>query len=76
MDPDFHNMQNLFHQLGLPDDEASIEDFIARHQLDEGQKIEAAPFWSDAQAAFIAECLSDDSDWAEVVDQLNVQLRL
>lgn len=76
MDPDFHNMQNLFHQLGLPDDEAAIERFIDEHQLKDGEQIETASFWSDAQSAFLQECLSEDSDWAEVVDQLNVQLRL
>jgi hypothetical protein len=26
------------------------------------------------QAAFIEECLVDDLDWTEVVDQLNVQM--
>jgi hypothetical protein len=26
------------------------------------------------QAAFIEECLVDDLDWAEVVDQLNMQM--
>lgn len=75
MNPDFHNMQNLFHQLGLPDDEEAIETFIENHKLKDGEKIESAAFWSDSQAAFIQECLSADSDWAEVVDQLNVQLR-
>lgn len=75
MDPEFHNMQNLFHQLGLPDDEQSIQAFIDSHRLGEGEKIETAPFWSDAQATFLQECLSADSDWAEVVDQLNVQMR-
>lgn len=75
MEPEFHNMQNLFHQLGLPDDQESIQAFIDSHRLSEGEKIETAPFWSDAQAGFLQECLSADSDWAEVVDQLNVQMR-
>jgi len=34
-----------------------------------------APFWSSGQAAFISEALSADSDWAEMVDQLNTCLR-
>jgi hypothetical protein len=36
--------------------------------------LQNAHIWTPAQAAFIEECLVDDSDWAEVVDQLNVQL--
>ncbi|MCT7655389.1 DUF2789 domain-containing protein [Oceanimonas sp. NS1] len=34
-----------------------------------------APFWSHAQASFLKEGLQEDSDWAEVIDQLNASLR-
>lgn len=75
MDTSMHTMENLFMQLGLENNEQAIEQFIQQHRLDENTKIENAPFWSPSQSAFIKECLALDSDWAEVVDQLNVQLR-
>lgn len=75
MDTSLHTMENLFLQLGLDNSEAAIEHFIKQHALPVGIKLEDAYFWSASQAAFITECLSQDSDWAEVVDQLNVQLR-
>ncbi len=76
MDSQFHTMENLFLQLGLDNDPLAIRRFVDIHRLHEHETIENAPFWTPAQAAFISECLSDDSDWAEVVDQLNAQLRL
>lgn len=76
MDLTFNTLQDLFQQLGLDSDEAGIERFIAHHTLQEGEAIESAAFWSPAQAAFLKECLQTDSDWAEVVDQLSVQLRI
>ena len=75
MDMSQHNMENLFMQMGLESNEEAIEDFMADHTLQEDEKLEDASFWSASQAAFIKECLASDSDWAEVVDQLNVQLR-
>jgi len=75
MDMTQPTMENLFMQLGLESDEDAIEQFMATHTLLEDEKLENASFWSASQSAFIKECLADDSDWAEVVDQLNVQLR-
>lgn len=75
MDMSEHTMQNLFQQLGLDNSEQAIENFIQQHELPENIRLENAPFWSPAQSAFLKECLAADSDWAEVVDQLNVQLR-
>lgn len=76
MDLSFNTLQDLFMQLGLDSDEAAIERFIEQHTLSYAEAIDAADFWSPAQAAFLKECLQADSDWAEVVDQLSVQLRL
>ncbi|NMG16577.1 DUF2789 domain-containing protein [Aromatoleum bremense] len=71
-----HSLSNLFAQLGLPADEASIERFIASHSpLPENVALADAPFWTPAQAAFLREEIGDDADWAEVVDQLNLSLR-
>lgn len=76
MDLSFNTLNDLFMQLGLPNKDAEIETFIEQHQLAEGESIDQADFWTAAQASFLEECLQADSDWAEVVDQLSVQLRL
>ena len=71
-----HDLSQLFAQLGLPDDKASIERFIAEHRpLPEGVKLSEAEFWSPSQASFLREGLRDDADWAPLVDTLNVCLR-
>lgn len=75
MEKPFHTMENLFMQLGLAHGEDDIANFIASHRLDHDTRLSDAPFWSPAQAGFLETCLSEDSDWAEVVDQLNSQLR-
>jgi len=75
MDTQRHTMQELFAQLGLPDDEAAIKRFIAEHgPLPDHRLIYDAPFWTDAQAAFLREQLKEDGDWAMVIDELNVGL--
>lgn len=69
-------MHDLFAQLGLPSDEAAVQDFIARHRpLPERTALPDAPFWTPAQAQFLREQWQRDADWALVVDQLNVSLR-
>ena len=70
-----HSMSNLFAQLGLPSDEAAIERFIATHApLPENVPLADAAFWTSAQAAFLRDEISEDADWAELVDQLNLRL--
>jgi hypothetical protein len=69
-------MKELFAQLGLPDDEASIDAFVRAHRpLPDDAHIPEADFWSEAQRAFLREKLKDDSDWAIVIDDLNTRLR-
>lgn len=69
------DLSTLFEQLGLPSDQASIDDFIATHRpLPNHVKVSEAPFWSDAQGAFLKEQLLDDAEWAPIVDELNVRL--
>lgn len=69
------DLSALFEQLGLPSDEASIEAFIATHRpLPNHIKVSEAPFWSEAQGAFLKEQILDDAEWAPVVDELNVRL--
>lgn len=76
METPIHTINNLFAQLGLPSDTATIDDFIAEHApLASGIELADAPFWSDAQAGFLREEIREDADWAEVVDQLDARLR-
>ncbi len=74
MDTSMHTMENLFLQLGLNNSEQAISEFINLNRLAKETPLQQASFWSTSQAQFIKECLELDSDWAEVVDQLNVQL--
>ena len=76
MEATVHPFSELFAQLGLPDDAASIRAFIANHApLPEQVRLEEAPFWSPAQAQLLSEERIGDADWAIVVDQLNLALR-
>lgn len=75
MEHAIHPFSELFAQLGLPDDHASIQQFIAIHSpLPDGMRLEEAPFWTPAQAQLLREERLDDADWAMVVDRLNVAL--
>lgn len=77
MESSYHRFSELFAQLGLPNDPASIAAFVRRHApLPAGTLLHEAPFWTPAQAALLREELQEDADWAEVVDQLNVALRV
>lgn len=76
MDTTKHTLATLFEQLGLASDEASIESFIAKYSpLPAEIALQDAPFWSDSQSNFLEEGLEDDSDWAEVIDELDAQMR-
>lgn len=75
MDTSRHGIEDLFMQLGLASNEAAIEAFISNHHLPTDIPLEQAAFWSAGQAQFIHEAVEDDADWAEVVDQLDAQLR-
>ena len=67
----FHELEELFRQLGLASDPASIEQFVAAHRpLPKDVALCEAPFWSVSQAQFLREALGEDADWAEVVDAL------
>lgn len=72
-----HRFSELFNQLGLPSDTASIKTFLVEHSpLDAPTRLENATFWSEAQSAFLRDEIQWDADWAEVIDQLNVALRM
>lgn len=75
MDNTFHPMSELFTQLGLPSSSAEIEAFFERHRLHAEQSLLDAAFFSAGQKQFLREALAADSDWAEIVDQLDLSLR-
>jgi hypothetical protein len=76
MQDQFHSFSELFSQLGLDADADAIENFLSEHSpLDDNIELADAPFWNNAQAQFLREALSNDSDWAEMVDALNLALR-
>lgn len=64
----------LFAQLGLAHDEASIDKFIAEHQIPAEMLMVDAPFWTKAQSDFLRNRMHQDDDWAPFVDELNKQL--
>lgn len=71
MENSFHKLCDLFGQMGLPDDVASIERFILAHRpLPNAIHVADAPFWTSSQAQFLREEISKDGDWAELVDIL------
>jgi hypothetical protein len=75
MEKPVHTLSNLFAQLGLPNDSASIGRFIESHRpLPETMRLAEAPFWTDSQASFLREEILEDADWAMVIDELNVEL--
>lgn len=70
-----HSLGDLFAQLGLPADPASIEKFVATHRpLPDGVAVADAPFWTASQAQFLREEILEDADWAEMVDTLGSML--
>ncbi|WP_299875708.1 DUF2789 domain-containing protein [uncultured Cocleimonas sp.] len=76
METSIHDMNALFAQLGLEESNESIENFIITHKpIPEDMELYEAEFWSNSQADFLKESIAEDSDWAVVVDHLNVLLR-
>ncbi|MBV4487930.1 DUF2789 domain-containing protein [Pseudomonas sp. SWRI153] len=68
------NLTTLFEQLGLPSDEASINDFVEDHPLDPDTKLIDADFWTPQQAQLLKDWLLADGEEAPIVDELNVRL--
>ncbi|MGB5324544.1 MAG: DUF2789 family protein [Pseudomonadales bacterium] len=69
-------ISDLFKQLGLPDSDEEIADFVEQHKpLAEHLAIHEATFWSPSQASFLQESLCEDSAWAVAVDDLSTRLR-
>lgn len=75
MDTSSHTLPCLFKQLGLPSSETAIENFVKNNHLPGDVPLDQAACWNAAQAQFIRESLEEDSDWSEIVDQLDALLR-
>ena len=76
MNTPIHHFNELFAQLGLPNDARSIAQFLTTHAgKAQDLRLPDAPFWTDSQAAFLRESLSQDSDWSGQVDQLGKALQ-
>jgi len=75
MDTTKHDINTLFAQLGLPNNDEQIDAFIASHELEDTTRLQEASFWDEAQQLFLAESLAEDGDWSEVIDELDVRIR-
>jgi hypothetical protein len=75
MEAGHHTMNDLFAQLGLGAEDQQIEEFLALHHLAGEEQLAGAGFWSEGQRKFLNEAIADDSDWCEVVDELDALLR-
>ena len=68
-------LELLFEQLGLPSDEASINQFTHTHQLPSEVALPDAEFWSEGQSAF-REHWHQDDEWIVIIDKLNQLLHV
>lgn len=76
MDTSPHTLAALFDQLGLDSWEEAIQRFIDEHgEMDEDTPLAEAAFWTPGQRLFLKDAIASDSDWAEIVDQLDTMLR-
>ncbi len=76
MDLSNHNLSGLFEQLGLPSSEKAIDIFIEYNKgISRMISIDKARVWTTSQATFLRESLEQDSDWTDVIDQLDARLR-
>ncbi len=76
MEKPVHHFSELFEQLGLASDSASIERFIERNSpLPANMPLADAPCWNEGQAEFLREAIEEDADWAETVDHLDASMR-
>lgn len=71
-----HSLNSLFEQLGLDGSDEAIERFISVHKPIQGDiPLYEASFWNSAQASLLRDAVTEDADWAEVVDHLDAMLR-
>ena len=70
-----YDMSALFAQLGQASDAEAITRFMESHSpLPSSMRLHEASFWTTSQACFLRDAMLEDGEWAEVVDQLNLEL--
>jgi hypothetical protein len=68
-------MTELFRQLGLPSDEASIQLFISQHDgVCRECGLVQAPIWNESQRNFLQEAVAQDSEWSMMAEALMAAL--
>lgn len=68
-------MTQLFKQLGLPSDEASIQLFLSQHDgVCRHCGLVQAPIWSESQRLFLQEAVAQDSEWSMPAESLMAAL--
>jgi hypothetical protein len=69
------SMTDLFDQLGLPSDEASIQLFLSQHDgVCRHCGLVQAPIWSESQRSFLQEAVAQDSEWSMMAEALMAAL--
>lgn len=70
-----HSLEDLFAQLGLQNDQESIEAFITQHHpLPNEVALYRASIWNPTQRAFLKEEIIGDGVWSIAIDELNRRL--
>lgn len=73
---DFFTLNDLFAQLGLDNDDKSIEKFIEQHRpLPQSINIADAAWWTESQKEFLRQGIEDDENWSYPIDELSELLR-
>ena len=76
MDRSNHSLACLFSQLGMNNSAQDISDFITSNKgIPADTPLSNAKIWSSSQSLFLSEAITEDADWAEVVDNLDALLR-
>ncbi len=75
MDTGYHELAELFAQLGLDNNAQAISRFVLSHPLPADMALPEAPFWSTSQAAFLRQSLACDAEWSDAVDTLAALLQ-
>jgi hypothetical protein len=70
-----HSLATLFEQLGLSGTQKDMETFFKTHHLSDNIQLHKADFWNQSQMQFLEEGITDDGEWAIVIDEMSTLLR-
>ena len=66
----------LFDRLGLDSNDQAIRTFIDKHRpLPRQTPLHEANIWSQMQAAILEQAIKEDTNWTELVEQLEALLK-